>query len=1319
MLSQLRQFSLVLIFFIALIPTQSLGQCGAVVDLNTWSQLGPVGNGTWTVNAAGTQVVQSINGFPTFFVSPQNFINVVIKGTITTTSTDDDFIGFVFGLQSPASGTTSNAFNMESYLFDWSRVPHSSPNPGRYLIEIDGPVDITGNWNPWWYKTADPSFNYLAQTTGVGTGWVPNVIYDFTLTYLSNRVIIEVNGVTFFDIVGCFPPGKFGFYNFSQSPVTYSNFAYELLPDFSIGANNVCQNDSASFVYLDNSCTGPLFTTAFAGVQWDFGDGNTSTVLNPKHLYAFPGSYIVKLIVTDNLGCTDSTTRVINIIPIPAQPSILSSGGNLCVGQTLNLAGNGGGGVSYSWSGPNGFVSNLQNPSLGNLSTAASGTYTLVTSNGTCSSLPASTNITVNPTPATPILSSNGPICAGGSLNLTSNSQIGASYSWTGPAGFSSNSQNPVVSNVQSNASGAYQVTTTVNGCPSAVGQTNVVVNPIPGVNVFGNTNICFGSSTTLTASGANTYAWNNGNNNAANSVSPSTTTTYNVTGTSTAGCVSAPVPITVTVNPIPVVNLGPDTVVCDVYTLDAGTGGTNGYSWNNGAMSQTIQVTTSGAYSVMVTNNGNCTASDVVNVTIDVTPNVMVSGNTSICEGQSTTLVASGGNSYVWSNGPTTSSNPVIPGIGNTTYTVVGTSPLGCVGPPQPITVTVDPNPVVNLGADTTVCDSFILDAGPGGTQSYLWSNGATTRNLTVTNSGLYSVTVANSQGCASVESINVTVNNTQGANLGLDQNVCPDQPVVLNPGSFTSYAWSNGATTPTLSAQASGIYTVDVIDINGCPSTDSVAINIYPLLTGNVGADTLICDGTTLPMNAGVWGGASYTWSPNGETTAQISPGIAGLYTVAIDDGNGCIYMDSLDLTVDIPPALSLAISDSIQCDGAPVTFIVSPGSLSNYNFAINGGSIQSGSGTAWMTTLLQSGDVISVTGTTVAGCDLTYNSPVNFTILPSPSGTVMVDTVCDGTPTSLLLNPVGGNTISWTGSGGLTGNTPTLSFQYPGPGTFPYTVTIGNGTCDTVITSAVEVRAIPAAPAVQEVVACEGDDITLTLPGGGNIEWYDAPIGGGLLNIGNDFALGVVNPLSSDSFYVQQTSLGCASARNLSSLLVYQRPSASFMTEPDTNIILNIPRSDVRFMNLSSSATSYTWDFGDGFTSTADSPLHNYNQPGIYYVTLIATVGSGSGCQDSVVYGPYEVVDLDEFTAPNAFTPNGDGNNDTWVIDDLYFFPDNKMTIFNRWGDTVFETERYQNDWDGSWKGKPLPEGTYYYVVDLGEGFRLVKGFVTVYR
>ncbi len=1311
MLSQKRIFTCLLIAFVCLSPITLLAQCANVIDLNSWSRIGPTNSGTWNVNAAGTQVHQTINGFPSFFISPEDFINVRITGTLLSAGTDDDFIGFIFGHRTPTVSNT-NAFNMQSYLFDWTQVPKNGANT-QWLNRIDGPVDVTGNWLPWWNHTPDPSFTQLGAN--VAPGWVRNVPYNFELTYLYNRVIIRINGATVFDVNGCFEPGRFGFYNFSQADVFYSNFAYELLPDFGITTTNVCLNDSASFFFFDNSCGSAAAAAAtISNFAWTFGDGGTSNAVNPKHLYGAPGTYTVKLVITDNFGCTDSVTKSVTVVPLPPQPATMGNG-PICEGSTLNLTGNGGAGVSYSWTGPNGFTSSQQNPSILNAAPAASGTYTLVTSNGICSSPSTAQAVTVNPTPPTPTASSNGPLCAGDPLNLSANNITGAIYNWTGPNSFTANTQNTTVTNPQTNASGTYNVTAFIAGCPSLVGATSVTVNPIPTVTVTGDNTICFGETTTLVANGASFYTWNNGSNSANTVVGPSTTTTYQVTGVSAAGCTSLPAAYQVNVNAVPSVNLGADTIVCDQYTLDAGPGGTLSYAWNTGPATQTLSVTTSGNYQVTVTNIDSCFSVDNVNVTIDNTPLVSIVGDTVICDGDSTTLFAVGAASYSWSTGDNNSSTVVSPSS-NTQYSVIGNSPQGCQAPAQFINVIVNPLPAVNLGPDLVVCDSVTIDAGPGGSLSYAWSNGPTSRSILVTSSGTYQVTVMNTDSCMSVDVINVTVNNTQQASLGANQDLCPGFSTTLNPGTFSSYSWSTGASTPTIQVQNAGTYTVDVIDVNGCPSVDSMSVNVWPLLTGNVGADTLICDGVTLPLDASSWGGATYNWS-SGQTTPNINVTTPGLYTVQIDDGNGCLYQDSLDLAVDYPPALSIAVSDTVQCEGAPVTFTVSPGGLPDYNFAINGNSIQAGTGTGFTTVALQNGDNISVIGTTQFGCTSSANSPVSVNVLARPTGTVFVDTVCDGTPTNFVVNPQNTTSITWSGGGGFSGNANTVVYSYIAPGNYPYSVLLDNGQCDTTISGVAIVNPIPLAPLTPGFIACTGDDVIMTAIGGGTVEWFDAPVGGNVLNTGNDFTFNNVTPAVNDSFWVQQTSLGCVSPRTPTFIDVYDAPIADFMSDPDTSVLLNIPNSTVQFINLSTAANSYEWDFGDGFTSSAPSPAHNFDQVGEFYITLIANINQG--CIDTIVYGPYEVIDYDDFHAPNAFTPNADGDNDTWVIDDLYFYPDNVLMVFNRWGKTVYEANSYQNDWDGTWNGKDLPEGTYYYVIDLGEGFKTVKGFVTLYR
>ncbi len=152
----------------------------------------------------------------------------------------------------------------------------------------------------------------------------------------------------------------------------------------------------------------------------------------------------------------------------------------MCVGQTLNLTTPFVAGASYSWTGPNGFSSILQNPSIASATIAATGTYNVTITVAGCTSAAGSTSVTVNPIPATPTASSNSPVCEGTAINLTTPLVAGATYSWTGPNGFSSALQNPSIASALLASAGTYNITVTVLGCTSAAGSTTVVVNPTP-----------------------------------------------------------------------------------------------------------------------------------------------------------------------------------------------------------------------------------------------------------------------------------------------------------------------------------------------------------------------------------------------------------------------------------------------------------------------------------------------------------------------------------------------------------------------------------------------------------------------------------------------------------------------------------------------------------------------------------------------------------------------------------------------------------------------------------------------------------------------
>jgi len=207
------------------------------IDLNTWTEVDPENAGVWTVAADGNSVLQSVNGQPTFFVSPNDFLNTTFEGKFgVETSFDDDYIGFIFGA-SPTITTTSS----DMFLFAWKQDNTGQAFPGFVLAKVTGGTDAIQST----FSAPDVSgagYDVIADTNGdptLGTGWLDNTVYDFFLTYQADRIIIEILGgqfastTTIFDVVniaGDNPSGRFGFYNYSQAQVRYQGFTEEEAP---------------------------------------------------------------------------------------------------------------------------------------------------------------------------------------------------------------------------------------------------------------------------------------------------------------------------------------------------------------------------------------------------------------------------------------------------------------------------------------------------------------------------------------------------------------------------------------------------------------------------------------------------------------------------------------------------------------------------------------------------------------------------------------------------------------------------------------------------------------------------------------------------------------------------------------------------------------------------------------------------------------------------------------------------------------------------------------------------------------------------------
>jgi PKD repeat protein len=319
------------------------------------------------------------------------------------------------------------------------------------------------------------------------------------------------------------------------------------------GSQTICQGGTAT---IHASLTG----SGSWNVTWLDGAGGTNYIQNgvaatPATRIVSPSSTTTYTVtaVSDSTGCSGGTSSgsATVTVDVPTTPTA-SNNGPICSGGTLTLSTPSVAGTTYSWTGPNGFTSAQQNPSIAGATTAASGIYSVTITDGNgCTSAPGSTTATVNPIPATPTASNNGPICSGGTLTLSTPAVAGATYSWTGPNGFTSAQQNPSIPSATTDASGTYSVTvTSSSGCPSPAGSTIATVNPIPAAPTAGNNGpILTGTTLNLTAStlSGGTYNWTGPNGFTSTDQNPSIPNatsavagTYSVTVTDSNGCTSA-----------------------------------------------------------------------------------------------------------------------------------------------------------------------------------------------------------------------------------------------------------------------------------------------------------------------------------------------------------------------------------------------------------------------------------------------------------------------------------------------------------------------------------------------------------------------------------------------------------------------------------------------------------------------------------------------------------------------------------------------------------------------------------------------------------
>lgn len=613
-------------------------------------------------------------------------------------------------------------------------------------------------------------------------------------------------------------------------------------------------------------CSGSTLNLTSAGgtgYNWSGPNSFSNATQNPSiatATTAATGTYTVTVTGTGGCTATAQTTATVNA----NVTAIAGSNSAICTGATLNLTATPNGGTNYSWSGPNSYSNSTQNPSITSTTASHAGTYTVtVTLTGGCTGT-AQTTVTINPLP-TPTIGSNTPICAGAALNLTSGG--GTGYSWSGPNSFINATQNPTISGATTAASGTYTVTVTGTGSCTSTAQTTVVVNANPTPSIGSNSPICENTPLNLTSGGGTGYSWSGPNSfiNATQnpSITGATTSaagTYTVTVTGTGSCTST-AQTTVVVNLKPTISVTPAAVqICQGNDTTLTASGATTYTWTptleitptTGATT-TASPTATTTYTAHGTSNG-CSDSIQVIVTVINNPSITITPAViSICPGEQTTLIGSGGISYTWSPAgtpsPGTDSIITASPAGTTTYTVTGTA-SGCSGTAT-ATVTIKPLPQLSFTPQNpAICINGSLSLNATGADSYQWSPDTTLS----ANTGAAVIASPHSScvytlsgtlaGCRDSIQVPFTVNPLPTIAIQANpQSGC--QPfhttfsATSNPAAQT-YAWTmeNSVTSilpsPAVDFWTSGQFDVSltVTDVNGCINsiTEPDYITVHP---------------------------------------------------------------------------------------------------------------------------------------------------------------------------------------------------------------------------------------------------------------------------------------------------------------------------------------------------------------------------------------------------------------------------------------------------------------------------------------------------------
>jgi gliding motility-associated-like protein len=1021
---------------------------------------------------------------------------------------------------------------------------------------------------------------------------------------------------------------------------------------------------------------------------------------------------------TPTAGQCATTTTMTVTVGAPVTPTFTAIA-PICQGGTINLPATSNDGFTGTWS-----------PAVNNMATT---TYTFTPTAGQCATTTTLT-VTVN-TPVTPTFNAIGPICSGDALSLLTTSLEGITGTWS-----------PAVNNT---ATTTYTFTPDAGQCANTTTLT-VTVNPIPTMTAPGNIAACPGDNIAAsvfssTPAGAS-FTWTNsetliglgasgtGNTpsfSATNGTGSSISGTISVTPTLN-GCTGSPVTYTITVNDVfdaTITPAGPFCANAASVTLTAvDAGGTWSGTGITDAVNGIFDPATAGAgtFTITYTIGGSCGSTDTENIIVNPVPLVDPISNIAACEGDIVAASAftstPAGATFTWTNDNTsiglgasgtgnTNSFTATNGTGSAITGTVSVIPTlnGCIGLPVTYTITVNDQFDATITPAGPFCESdasytlTAFDAGGtwGGTGITDIVNGIF--DPATAGAGTYTITYTIGGSCGDVQTTSITVNPDMNATITPAGPFCTNDPALTLSAVDGGGTWGGtGITNTSLgifdpSIAGAGTHTITYSITGMCGDTQTITIIVADDMDATITPQADVCEmDANLFFIAADPGG---TWTGNGiinASTGEFDPSSAGVgtHTITYTISGNCGDIQTTTINV-------LNNADATITQVGPYCIGNSPVTLT----AVDLGGTWSGTGIT--------DPVNGIFDPAVAGVG-THAITYTITGQCGDFRTIFIDVVANFDATITQVGPFCEDAstvdlVTVNGGGTFTGNGITDAVNgifdpaVAGPGTHTITYTIP-GPCGDIATIDIVVNALP-------VVSFSPDNTTGCVPltvtftdntglAGSSVIWS---MSDGFISSNSGSVTHTFTSVGCFDVTLQVTSAqGCVSSITQNDIVCTSAvPVAEFSWNPTNATILN---PVVNFVNESTNATNYVWDFAGLGSSTATNPTFTFPSDSARFYLVCLEAYNSLGCADTVCH---YIQIFDEFLVyvPNAFTPDNDGINDVFLPvvnghDPLSY----QLLIFNRWGELIFESQHDNVGWNGTYKTVISKEDTYVWKLKL---------------